>query len=287
MLVMYGCFTVGKPDPEAVARVLAAAFGVSLRSVDVSLENEMGNRNWGATVSCDYAYLTGDLACNLSVYGADEVRPQPSEEELARALARGLGTVVLTSWGNMPWIRKVVTPQGGTTFARVEFLEGEGEGCLVTATETALAAFPQAVVEKFPEVVRGFPVATPLADGLLAGADRNSPAGDVRDLVWAWEALISRMAAHWSPSNWYGAAMYREDLENRDRLAAAVEALPADERAQAEAVVESLDGAFREGTADDGGRALAAALDSGTEGFASAPWYWRRRPVALPWETQE
>ncbi|AYV29096.1 hypothetical protein EES41_20510 [Streptomyces sp. ADI95-16] len=284
---MYGCFTARRPGPEGIARVLAAAFGVPLLSVDVSLESEMENRNGDASVTCDYEYLSGDLACNLSVYGAKEVAPQPSEEELTRALARGLDTVVLTSWGTMPSIRKVVTPQGGTTFARVEFLEGEGEGCLVTATETALPVFPRAVVEKFPEVVRGSPVAAPLADGLLAGADRNSPAGDVRDLVWAWEALISRMAAGWPPSDWYGAAMYGEDLENRDRLAAAVEALPADERAQAEAVVESLDAAFREGTADDGGRALAAALEGGSEGFASAPWYWRRRPVALPWETEE
>ncbi|MFI5641434.1 hypothetical protein ACIA8H_29005 [Streptomyces goshikiensis] len=255
--------------------------------MDVSLESEMENRNGDESVTCDYEYLSGDLACNLSVYGAKEVAPQPSEEELTRALARGLDTVVLTSWGTMPWIRKVVTPQGGTTFARVEFLEGEGEGCLVTAMETALPAFPQAAVERFPEVVRGFPVDTPLADGLLAGADRNSPAGDVRDLVWAWEALIARMAAHWSPSDWYGAAMYQEDLENRDRLAAAVEALPTDERAHAAAVVESLDAAFREGTVDDAGRALAAGLESGSEGFASAPWYWHRRPIALPWETQE
>ncbi len=224
---MYGCFTAGKPEPEGVARVLAAAFGVPLLSVDVSPESEMENRKGDASVTCDYEYLSGDLACNLSVYGAKEVVPQPSEEELTRALARGLDTVVLISWGTMPSIRKVVTPQGGTTFARVEFLEGEGEGCLVTATETALAVFPRAVVEKW------------------------------------------------------------EDLENRDRLAAAVEALPADERAQAEAVVESLDAAFREGTADDGGRALAAALEGGSEGFASGPWYWRRRPVALPWETEE
>lgn len=121
---MYGCFTVEKPEPEGIARVLAAAFGVPLLSVDVSLESEMENRKGDASVTCDYEYLSGDLACNLSVYGAKEVAPQPSEEELTRALARGLDTVVLTSWGTMPSIRKVVTPQGGTTFARVEFLEG-------------------------------------------------------------------------------------------------------------------------------------------------------------------
>ncbi|MFF9007456.1 hypothetical protein ACF087_16605 [Streptomyces goshikiensis] len=117
LLVMYGCFTAGRPEPEGIARVLAAAFGVPLLSVDVSLESEMENRKGDASVTCDYEYLSGDLACNLSVYGAKEVVPQPSEEELTRALARGLDTVVLISRGTTPSIRKVVTPQGGTTFA--------------------------------------------------------------------------------------------------------------------------------------------------------------------------
>ncbi|GAA3090743.1 hypothetical protein GCM10020254_39640 [Streptomyces goshikiensis] len=47
LLVMYGCFTVEKPEPEGIARVLAAAFGVPLLSVDVSPESEMENRKGG------------------------------------------------------------------------------------------------------------------------------------------------------------------------------------------------------------------------------------------------
>jgi hypothetical protein len=69
---------------------------------------------------------------------------------LASALARGLGMAVLTSRGPVPSIWRVVTPKGVTAFARLEFLDGEGEGCLVTATEAALPDFPHAAVERFP-----------------------------------------------------------------------------------------------------------------------------------------
>ncbi|MGO4463701.1 hypothetical protein AB4039_41550 [Streptomyces sp. M-16] len=177
----------------------------------------------------------------------------------------------------------MVTPEGLTTFARVEELEGEEAGCTVSTTQVALPGFPRAMVEGLPEVPRELPVATPVTDALLPDADRHSPAGEARTLVWLWEAFISRMVAGWQPAGWYGAAMYREDLENRDRLGAAAEALTGDERALVTASLERLDTVFREHTVEDDGRALAAALEKDTGDLASAAWYWHRRPVALPW----
>lgn len=280
---MYGLLTAGEADPEVVARVLAVAFGVPLQAVDVSPESEMENRNWDATVTCEYEVFSGDLACQLSVYGAEEVAPQPSEDDLAAMLARELGTPALISWGTLPWIRKVVTPGGGVTFARVEELEGEGTAFRVYATEAPVAEFPGARVEGFPEVVRDLPAATPLVDGLFPSVDPHSLAGEVRALVWGWEALISRMGAGWPPSRWYGADMYREDLENRDRLGAALTELTADERELVDAAMVELDARFRDLTVDDGGEGLATVLRSDAQEFSSLPWYWRRRPARQPW----
>ncbi|WP_405790417.1 hypothetical protein OG753_26695 [Streptomyces sp. NBC_00029] len=281
--MMYGLLTAGEADPEVVARVLAEAFGVPLSSVDVSPEDEMEDRNWDATVTCEYEVFSGDLACQLSVYGAEEVDPQPSEDDLAAMMARALGMPVLISWGSLPWIRKVVSPQGGVTFARVEDLEEEGPGCRVYATEVPLAEFPDAKVEGFPEVVRDVPAATPLADSLFLGVDPHSAAGEVRTLVWGWEALISRMGDGWPPSRWYGAEMYREDLENRDRLGAAVTGLAADEQTRVDALLVELDARFRDLTVDDDGEALSEALRPDVHDFSSLPWYWRRRPLTPPW----
>lgn len=74
---MYGFLTAAAPEPEVVARVLAETFRVPLQSVDVSPASEMDDRNWDATVTCDYELLPGDLPGQLSVYGAEEVPDQP------------------------------------------------------------------------------------------------------------------------------------------------------------------------------------------------------------------
>ncbi|MFI1285029.1 hypothetical protein ACH4U5_30460 [Streptomyces sp. NPDC020858] len=280
---MYGLLTAGQADPEVIARVLAEAFGVPLASVDVSPASEMENRNWDATVTCEYEVFSGDLACQLSVYGAEEVAPQPSEDDLAAVLARELATPVLISWGTLPWIRKVVTPQGEVTFARVEDPEDEGAGCRVYATEAPVVEFAGARVEGFPEVVRDLPAATPLADGLFPDVDPHSAAGKIRTLVWGWEALISRMVAGWPPSRWYGAEMYREDLENRDRLGAVLTELTADELAFVVIALLELDARFRDFTVDDDGEGLAEVLRLDAQNFSSSPWYWRRRPATPPW----
>ncbi|MER5812496.1 hypothetical protein ABT143_30655 [Streptomyces sp. NPDC002033] len=217
------------------------------------------------------------------MYGAEEVPDQPSEEDLAGALARALDTSVLASWGSVPSIHRVVTPGGLITFARVEELEDEEAGCTVSATQVAVPDFPGATVEGLPEVPREVPVPTPVTDALLPDVDRHSAAGEARTLVWLWETFIARMTAGWPPVGWYGASMYREGLEDRDRLSAAIEALTADERVVVAASLELLDTAYREHTVEDGGQALAAALEKDAADMAPAAWYWHRRPATLPW----
>ncbi|MFD9339675.1 hypothetical protein ACFWBF_35655 [Streptomyces sp. NPDC060028] len=150
----------------------------------------------------------------------------------------------------------------------MEQLEGECGGFRVYALEAPLAAFPQAFVEGFPEVVRDFAVPTPVADGL------SFDAGETHSLLREWEKLIQRMGSHWPPSNWYSAEMYREDLEGRAKLDALLAALPGEQRASFGAALAALDARFRDLTVDGGAGAAAAP----------APWYWRRRPVGCPWE---
>ncbi|MFE1830829.1 hypothetical protein [Streptomyces yangpuensis] len=280
---MYGFMLAGAADPGLVADALSEAFDLPLHLVDVAPESEMEHRNWDATVTCDYEVTSGDIHCLLSVYGAEEVTSPPGEEELARILARKSDAPVLISWGTLPWIRKVVRPEGRATFARVEERDDEGAGYRVYATEDAVAAFPGAAVEKFPEVVRDVPVATPVADGLFSGSDSHDVAAEVRRLLWAWEAMISRMAADWPPSHWYGAEMYREDLQSRDQLELALTTLNPEARATVAAVLPALDARFRSLTVDDGGSELATALRPTAQDLPVEPWYWRRRPARAPW----
>ncbi|MFE1560272.1 hypothetical protein ACFW6V_35440 [Streptomyces sp. NPDC058734] len=281
---MHGFLTAGPAQPDAIARLLACIFRIPLESVDVYADGEMEERNWDAQVTCERAvFQSGDCQAQLVVYVDDDLPVQLSEADLAAQLAQTLNTPVLISWGTLPWMYEVVTAEGDRTFARVEGLEEGQDGVRVYATQEPVAAFPQATVEWFPEAVRDLATPTPVADELFPEADRRSPAGEVRALVRLWERLLSRMASGWPPSRWYGADMYSEDLENRDRLGLAAEALTAEDRAAALAAMEALDTRFRAQTVDDAGAALAVALGKAEEDFRTPQWYWRRRPPALPW----
>jgi hypothetical protein len=52
-------------------------------------------RNWDAPVLCGKRAVRGDVRTSLDIYAEDSVQPQPSEPELAAALARVLGASVL------------------------------------------------------------------------------------------------------------------------------------------------------------------------------------------------
>ncbi|MFJ8214180.1 pentapeptide repeat-containing protein [Streptomyces sp. NPDC096033] len=262
----YGFLTAAPPAPDGLIRALAEAFAIPAARVDVAPAGTVDGRTWDtALVTCDYHLLrAGDLRGMLDVYAVPAVTAPPAPEEVAAALARELATPVLVECGGQPWIRKVFLPQGWTTYAAMEDLDlaWDQPWFRVYATQTGLAAFPEAEVEGLPEAVRAVPPATPLTDGL----------GEPGTLLRPWEALISRMAAGWPPARWYDPGMYRADLEARDRLEAALPTLPAPVRA----ALTTLDTRFRELTVDDAGEELGA--DPST-----TPWYRHRRPAVLPW----
>ncbi|MFF4370198.1 pentapeptide repeat-containing protein [Streptomyces sp. NPDC001594] len=270
----YGFLTAAAPDPDALTRALAEAFGIPAALVDVAPDGTVDGRNWDtALVTCEYELLrTGDLRGMLNVYATPAVTTPPTPEALATALARTLDTPVLTEVESdtaPPSLRKAFLPQGWTTYTAVEDLdpppEADQPSFRVYATQAGLAAFPRAEVKGLPAAVHALRPHTPLTDAL--GASRAH-----RNLLHPWEALISRMAAGWPPARWYGADMYREDLEARDDLEAALPTLPAPVRT----ALATLDARFRELTADDAGAELGADP-------ATTPWYRHRRPAVLPW----
>ncbi|MGA5407393.1 hypothetical protein ACPCSC_09055 [Streptomyces lavendulocolor] len=281
--MMYNFLVAGNANPRTLSAFLARAFAVSPDHVDVSPEDELEARNWDATVTCEYQVLTGDLTHALTVYGAAEVQSQPADDDLAESLARALDAPVLTPWGTLPWIRKVYTPRGTATFARVEQLEGDVAGFTVYGLESPMTEFPHARVEPFPEVARDYPLPTPETDRAFSSESGVTHSG-TQALLREWEKLCSRMAAHWPPTHWYSAEMYQEDLENRSRLSDAIEFLTGEERERVGDALTALDARFRALTVDDGGQALMSALRSKKEDTRSLPWYWQRRPIKLPWE---
>ncbi|MEU9036487.1 pentapeptide repeat-containing protein [Streptomyces sp. NPDC048352] len=245
----YGFYLPSRPDPAVLGPILDAVFAVGEGAVEVGPEGEADGWRWDTPIQCGYEWFgPGDIACQLHVYAGPAVPDPPSTETVARALARELGTAVMTDPGGLPWIYRVLTPGGGSTFARVDALDGPAS--LVTHTQARVAAFPDAVVQGLPEVVRSAPLAPPGTDPRL----------------WRWTDLICRMEAGWPPVRWYGSDMYREDLDERDAL----RDLEGDPR------LEALDARFRALTVADDGQETGADP-------ASAPWYRLRRPAVLPW----
>ncbi|WP_306463753.1 pentapeptide repeat-containing protein [Streptomyces sp. WAC07061] len=251
----YGFLVAAPPDPAALGPVLDAVFGLGAGAVEVGPEGETEGWRWDTPVQCGITWFgPGDLSCQLTVYAAPDVADPPCEEAVARALARGLGTAVLTDHATQPWLHHVHTPGGGSTLAAVEDLDGEDHPALrVTTTQAGVAAFPDAAVRGLPEAVRTLPFAP-------RGTDPR---------LWAWADLIGRMeAGGWPPLRWYGADMYAEDLDARDALRGSE--LEGDPR------LEALDARFRAVTVDDAGHELGSDP-------ATAPWYRLRRPAVLPW----
>jgi hypothetical protein len=286
--MMYAFLITGDAIPNDMSRVLGQAFRVQVAETDVSDSSEVESRNWDAVVTCEYESLVGDLRWSLTVYAAEEVEQQPSEEQLAIYLAQQLGTVVLFSWnGGLPWIRRVALPAGGLTLARVVESNDDKTGFSLEATEAPIPEFPHLPVTYLPEVVRAFDIETPVTDARMPRTSdgRDEKQQEARGLLVNWERLCARMRSGWPPSGWYSAAMYQEDLEYRDELEGLLESLP---RAQQDRIGEApreLDAQYRELTTEDGGRALSAALGREAADLVGLPWYWHRSPQRLPWVT--
>ncbi|MFF4410027.1 hypothetical protein [Streptomyces sp. NPDC001404] len=277
--------TTGKDTLSRLTGALAHAFEVPESSVDITESDDWESQNWDARVICEYERLVGDLDWALTISLANEVATQPTEEQLAVHLARYMGAPVLFPADvMMPSLRRLVTPAGDFTYARVNEPEDEGEEFTVDAVETHVPEFPRAAVFKFPELVRLYKIDTPITDALCG---ESTPKGSFYDVLFGWERLVVRMDAGWPPSAWYPAAMYVEDLQTRDQLEDQVDRLPAAEQSTARQALEEIDANYRRLTVDDGGQALSEVIGSLRSIGSDLPWYWKRRPVSIPWEADE
>ena len=279
----YSLLTIDGKVIKAMPQILAEAFDVQPSETDVSPSSELESRNWDALVTCEYEAVAGDLAWSLLIHAAREVEQQPSEEELASLLSQRLQTPVFFPWGGgLPWIRRVATPDGGFTLARVTESDDERASLAVEAAESLIPGFPALPVTHFPEVVRALAIPTPVTDAVVPPTP-TSEDGKLRGLLVNWERLSSRMRSGWPPADWYSPAMYQEDLELRDLLTAHVAHLATHEEPKIDDCLSMLDAQYRDLTVEDRGSALANALGYVETYLANRPWYWQRRPNLLPW----
>ncbi|MER6786837.1 hypothetical protein ABT330_19850 [Streptomyces sp. NPDC000658] len=280
---MYLLMVRASDAPTRLPVVLAEAFRVAEKQTDVSLASELEDRDWDAVVTCDYEPLQGDLSWSLDIYATEEVEHRPTEEELSSLVALRLSVPVFTSWDpRFPWIRRVALPNGGHTLARVLQAEDDSPAYVVDAAESEIPGFPDVPVVRFPEAVRAHKLDTPLTAS-VADAESGRDSSALVDLLGNWERLCSRMRSNWPPNRWFPANLYREDLEHRDLLEEVLDGTSPETATPARDALEQLDQIYRDHTVDDGGAALSSALPEGITELSSRPWYWRRRPHALPW----
>ncbi|WP_329177333.1 hypothetical protein [Streptomyces sp. NBC_01477] len=281
---------------RAVAEALAECFRLPVHDVDVADENADQNaRNWDAPVLCGMHAVRGDVRTSLDIYAQDSVQPQPSERDLAAALARILGRSVLYPAEPFPpsayW---VAAADGTVTRARLIDPDDETPGYRVDAVEAPVADLPNAQVTRLPEIVREqrkpTPVSGRLATSLDAlGACRTDETGS---LYWmtvtrleAWEQLVQTMTDGWTPAGWYPADLYVENLRMRDKVETLQQQLPQQEAELLEAAMEPLDRRFIKMTVPDPAWYLELDRQKGLEvpDEDDIGWWWRRRPEPLPW----
>jgi hypothetical protein len=288
---------VTKPLSDgAVAAALAECFRVPVHDVDVADENtDQDARNWDAPVLCGMEDVPGDVRTSLDIYARDSVQPQPSEPELAAALARVLGASVLYPAVESPpsacW---VAAADGTVTRARLLDPEEDDEaGYKVDAVEAPVADLPNAQVTRLPEIVREQRKPTPVRDGLVASLnalgtgrtdDIGSPYWTAATNFGAWEKFVRTMADDWAPAGWYPADLYVQNLSARDDLEALQQQLTDQPAELLEAAVDLVDRQFIKLTVPD----PVWYLDLRAQGLDipdphDAAWWWTRRPDPLPW----
>ncbi|GLY98420.1 hypothetical protein [Actinoplanes sp. NBRC 103695] len=287
MTMTYDFLLVGPLAPERLRTTLAEVAGVGLEDVEVSPPDTDG-RNWNAAVLCGYEPVFGDVSYALDIYLADRIgRPEPGEDEMARAVAVGVGAGVLYSAQPYPpsahWL---VTPDGVRTRARVFDVDPEDwpalgigpDGAIamtVDAVERPVTLLPRVRVAALPEVIREHRMATPVVEGLRDWLGSEALIPETGSVLWkaldrlaVWEAFTVRMNSGWPPDGWYPVEYLREDLANRDALAGAAAEVPGEVAGRFGAALERVDAAFRDGTRED------------PDAPADAVW-WRRRVVGL------
>ncbi|QKW51356.1 hypothetical protein [Streptomyces buecherae] len=281
----------GLDDPQRLVNVLADIFGVEPKDVDVSHEDDYESQNWDARVTCQYAERRGDLDWSLSVYSVEGVAARPTEPQVASELAQRVQASVFFPYeGTIPSVWRIATASGETFYARIQEPELEGGDHVVLQLEQPVDRFPAAEVAPLEDVVREHQIPTPVVDQEIPYV---SVQGGVEQLVRlreglvVWERLVCRMATGWPPSKWYSGAIYVDDLKARDEVGLSSKNLEGSIREAVNRTLETLDAKYRELTIDDAGRALSETAAASESDIQQGEWYWRRRPVSLPWSSRE
>lgn len=283
--MIYNILLSGFVDTGKLKNALSGIFGLPATCVDVSKDDDFDSRNWNAQVSAEYSVGSGDVSCSLSVYSADGVVNQPTEEKLSLQLANSLSIVIFFPPNeNIPNLWRVATPRGEVAYARIWEPEYYTDAFRITDIEIPVPELPDASISKFPEVIKVLQLPTPIVDAHILGAGEGK-LWKIRDLAVNWERLTVRMASGWPPSGWYPAYMYEEDLQDRDRAQRLAVEVSAEGHGPVLDMFDELDAAYRRMTVDDGGRALAEACGFPIDDLAGRRWHWLRRPARTPWET--
>ncbi|HEX3783798.1 MAG TPA: hypothetical protein VHX38_29390 [Pseudonocardiaceae bacterium] len=290
----YNFFVIGELDRARLATALAALTAVPVESVDLSDSDDQDDRNWGASVSCMYAQVYGDVSWLLDIYLTEDVPRKPDEPTAAAGLAEALGTAMLYAAPlALPSAYWLAAPGGLLTRARLHSVEDSADERIsyrIDAVAQPVPQLPTVPIDRQPEVIREYRVPAPITAELhtwLESWQSTAPvAAEVASLVWrartrlgAWENLTARMAAGWPPDGWYPAVFYIEDLRTRDELAATLDRLPEAALTQFGTALAAIDANFRLLTGDDTEAALAGISNV----LPSHDWWWHRIPKPLPW----
>ncbi|MDI3405620.1 hypothetical protein [Streptomyces cavernicola] len=276
--MLMGCLLliVGSPGVGELARLLAGVWGVTPDDIDLAdAADEGAERNWTATVLCEYRQVVGDVRLLLQVYVQEWMASPPDEAEAAGRLARLAGRTVLYPVGEYDYA--AATPAGDVIRVRVVEPDDEHEPWRVTMAEAPVPGLGGAVVEPLPEKLRAVPLATPATDAFRACADPDgtlpgdAPENRARAALLHWERLVRRMAEGWPPDGTYRRDLYADDLEARDDLSEL--GLPAPVRLDLDARLAVLDAEFT-------GLTVPGAPVSGATDHAA--WWWQRRPRETP-----
>ncbi|SEF01056.1 hypothetical protein SAMN05428954_5223 [Streptomyces sp. 2112.3] len=277
--MMCTLLTTGDRIPDRIAPVLASFFGLPISEVDICDLWDLDSRNWDASVTCEYAPLSGDLSWSLAIATSDDTS-QLTEEVLALTVARELGVVVVFSsdYSDISWIDRAATPEGDVCYINTIESEDDPPRWTVAISEIFIPAFPEAEVRPIPEIIKPLRLPTPITDACVP---KGHPQREAFYPLVNWERLTARMAADWPPSSWYPASMYVEDLELRDQLDDVIAQLSPEDQQRVREATAQVDRTYRSLTHEDGGENLARATG---RPITDRAWYWYRRPPNPPWD---
>jgi hypothetical protein len=299
----YNLFTVERLQPSRISDALAASLHTAPVAVDVAdVDGDQDDRDWDALVLCDYSHVPGDVALALDVFAQDAVTHRPDEAELALRFAAAAGTVVLyPATEQLPSAYWLVNPSGLVTRARLTASDDERPVYSIDAVEAAVPELPGIRVMQLPEIVREQHVSTPVTAEFSRTMDslrtsrKNPPDPALADepgttvylsrvYLAEWERMVRRMESDWQPDGRFPAELYLEALRARDHLTQLATKLVGPVQETLRNSVDRLDQEFRKHTEPDDTWPFAAGLHESATAVSAPGWWWRRKPLVLPWE---